>query len=111
MDISGLSPTPTGTIRTYLRRRARWFLWTALGGVVLVSSTALFGVDKDQQAVVTIGLLVAIASMGAMRWIKCPRCQAAVGNQIARPLALPELFGQRPNFCLYCGVKLDDPMP
>ncbi len=69
MDISGLSPTPTGTIRTDLRRRARWLMWTAMGGLVLVFSTALFGVDKDQQAVATIGLLAAIASMGAMRWI------------------------------------------
>jgi hypothetical protein len=45
-----------------------------------------------------------------MRWIKCPRCGTAVGYQIARPLAMPELFGAKPNFCLYCGVKLDDPV-
>jgi hypothetical protein len=99
------------TIRDRIKRRARLMLLVSLSGFLIFGSTALFGLDRPQPVIVGVGWLIFIGGFVAMRWIKCPKCSARVGQSIAIPLTLPRFLGQRPNYCLYCGVNLDEPMP
>jgi hypothetical protein len=99
------------TIRDQIKRRARWMVVVSFGGFLIIGSTALFGVDRPQRVIVALGWLIFLGGLVAMRWIKCPKCSARIGQTIAMPLAFPRFLVQRPNHCLYCGVSLDDPMP
>ena len=99
------------TIRDRIKRRARLMLLVSLAGFLIFGSTALFGLDRPQPLTVLVGWLIFIGGLVAMRWIKCPKCSARFGQSIAMPLVFPRFLAQRPNYCLYCGVSLDEPMP
>ena len=43
--------------------------------------------------------------------VKCPKCKARLGQTIAMPLALSIRSGPKVNFCPFCGVSLDEPVP
>jgi len=99
------------TIRDRIRRQARWCLLASLGGLLLFGSTAVFGLGRPQPVAIAVGWLIFAGALVAIRWIKCPKCAARIGQTIAMPLVFPRFLGQRPNYCLYCGVCLDEPMP
>ena len=104
----------TETIRERLRRRVRWALALGLGGWVLVAlAMTAFGLAKDQETgaafgVQLVGFLMFGGGILAMARTKCPKCSATLG-QLAASLAVP--FVKQPNFCPYCGVSFDEPLP
>jgi hypothetical protein len=99
------------TIRNFIKRRV-WAL-----GAVAVSGWLLFPVSSviDQEHhMPVIGICAALLFGGAILllqlWVRCPKCSKRLGQTIAMPVALG---GKKnaPNFCPYCAVSLDDPMP
>jgi len=102
------------TIRAYIKRRVR--LAAVIG--VVASGLGLFAGAIAKQlpegptrlfAPVVGTLLFGAAILFAQR-IKCPKCNTSLrAISVATGLAL----GFRPiaNFCPYCGVSLDTPMP
>jgi hypothetical protein len=51
------------------------------------------------------------AILALQRLVKCPNCKARLGQTIAMPLALSWGSGPKVNFCPFCGVNLDEPVP
>jgi hypothetical protein len=51
------------------------------------------------------------AILALQRFVKCPNCKARLGQTIAMPVALSWGSGPRVNFCPFCGVNLDEPLP
>ena len=51
------------------------------------------------------------AILALQRIVKCPKCKARLGQTIAMPVAFGWGSGPRVNFCPFCGVKLDEPIP
>jgi hypothetical protein len=99
------------TIRQRLKKRGRMMLLVTLAGLLIFGSSAFVGLDSPQPALVAVGWLLAIGGLVAIRWIKCPQCRATIGTPIAMPLVFPQFLGAKPNYCLYCGVSLDEPVP
>jgi len=59
-----------------------------------------------------VGAILFAGAILAMQWtLKCPKCKARVGQTIAMPLAFSWGAGPKINFCPYCGVSLDEPVP
>jgi hypothetical protein len=94
------------TIRAYLKRRVRWCLAIGIGGWLIIIATSVGGRDA-KPIVAMLGFLTFGGAIIAMQWIKCPRCLVRLG-QLAMILGVPGLRPQ-PNFCPYCGVRLDEP--
>jgi hypothetical protein len=102
------------TIREYLTRRVRWSMAVAISGWVLFAfSMGSFGGfrtgDINAGTVLQIlGFLMFGGAALALARTKCPKCSATLG-QTGTSLAIP--FLKQPNFCTYCGVSFDQPMP
>jgi hypothetical protein len=104
------------TIRDYIRRR----MWTwgavALGSWVLVAFGAAISKGGENGALRPLLPLVGFAGFAsaivAMQFfVKCPKCRARLAQTIAMYVAF-QWGGKRPvNFCPFCGVNLDEPVP
>jgi hypothetical protein len=104
------------TIRSYIAARVRWCLAFAVVGWLLIPLAATLGKslpdNVPQGAFVLLGFLVFGAAILAMQWlVTCPKCKAKLGKTIAMPLAVSWGSGPKVNFCPYCGVNLDEPVP
>jgi hypothetical protein len=102
------------SIRAYIKGRVRWCLALALGGWLLIALGGALAkslpANFPRALLPMAGFILFFGSIVAMRWmIKCPKCQAKLGQTIAMPLAFS--WGRPPqvNFCPYCGVNLDEP--
>lgn len=59
-----------------------------------------------------LGILLFAGAMLAMqRLVKCPKCKARLARTVGMPIAFSWGSGPRVNFCPYCGVNLDEPVP
>lgn len=99
------------TIRGVLRRRVRIAAAVAFcGWLFLVSFGIVSGNRKSPPGPpFFVGFLVfAGAALGANFWIKCLKCSRRLGK-----LGFELGFSGKkaPNFCPYCGVSLDEPVP
>src|SRR5215472_1426878 len=104
------------TIRRYLKRRVWWCAGIALCGWLLfpvgemVSPQLPDSVPKA--AIPALGMIIFVGAILAMQWtLRCPKCKARVGQTIAMPLAFSWGRGPKINFCPYCGISLDEPVP
>jgi hypothetical protein len=97
------------SIRDYIKRRVRWFAAVAVLGWLMVFLGGLFLRGQPMEKLLPlIGFLVFVGSMLGVQWFaRCPRCSARL-RQLAFTIGFPVL-SQRPNFCPYCGVSLDEP--
>jgi len=65
-----------------------------------------------QAAVPVAGMILfGGAILALQRIVRCPTCKARLGQTIAMPLAFSRGSGPKINFCPYCGVNLDKPLP
>jgi hypothetical protein len=104
------------TIRDYLKGRIRWCLACAVGGWLLIALggglAAHLPAGIPRPAIPLLGFAVFFGAILAMqRSIRCPKCEARLGQTIAMPLAFNFGSGPRVNFCPFCGVNLDEPRP
>lgn len=105
-----------GTIRDYIKRRVWWCLGIGIAGWLLIplgGAIAKTLPDRiPEGALSAVGVAVfAIAMLAMQRIAKCPKCMAKLGRTIAMPLAFSWGSGPKINFCPYCGVNLDEPLP
>jgi hypothetical protein len=106
----------THTIREHVKRRMWWCVGTAVGGwLTIFAGTTL---EKDlpgdipRGVLPLVGFVLFFGAILAMNWlVKCPKCKAKIGRTIAMPLTFSWGSGPKINYCPYCGVNLDEPMP
>jgi hypothetical protein len=100
------------TIRSYLKRRVRAVCAVAISGWLLfAASGALAGHRKQPPGpLIFLGFaLFAGAILAFQWWIKCPKCSRKLAQSIGMLVAFRGKSA--PNYCPYCGVHLDEPMP
>ena len=101
------------TIRDYIKRRARWGFGIAIAAWLVVAISGNMGFRFPGARFVAIG--GAFGFMGAILsflFIRCPKCRARLGQTIAMPTALRfSRWSPQVNYCPYCGVSLDEPIP
>lgn len=102
------------TMRRSLTRRVRRALVTLiLGWLMLPLSMFAFGNrDRSEDPVALafqiLGFLMFGGGILFLARTKCPKCAATLG-QVGMTLGIP--FIKQPNYCPYCGVSFDQPMP
>jgi hypothetical protein len=104
------------SIRQYLRRR----VWTC-GGVMLCGwlMVAAGGSLARQlpawlpvEVLPVLGFILFGGGVVALQLlVRCPSCRARLGQTIAMPMAFNWGSGARINFCPFCGINLDTPLP
>jgi hypothetical protein len=106
----------SATIRDYIKRRVWWCVGIAVAGWLMFPLGAAIaknlpdGVSKA--AVPVVGFVMFGGAILAMQWmVRCPKCKARLGRTIAMPVAFSWGSGPRVNFCPYCGVNLEEPLP
>jgi hypothetical protein len=63
-------------------------------------------------ALPVVGFVMFGGAILALQWaVKCPKCLAKLGRTVAMPIAFSWGSGPRINYCPYCGVQLDEPLP
>jgi hypothetical protein len=98
------------TIRAHIKRRVRWFM--AIGFLAWLLIPAWLGVAGDHQPPYVPFVAMAIfaaAALGLQFFVRCPRCKTRLGQigiQVGVGILKPTV-----NFCPYCGVNLDEPLP
>jgi hypothetical protein len=98
------------TIRDFVKRRVRWFM--AIGFLAWVSIPAWMSITRDRgQPYVPFAAMAvfALAALGMQFFVRCPRCKVRLGQigvQVGISFLKPTV-----NFCPYCGVSLDEPLP
>ena len=99
------------TIRDVIKRRMRWLTLVAIAGWLLVGLSIQFPRNgQPPPPLVIVGFLVFAGALLAMqRAVRCLKCSTPLGK-IAATIAFG-LWGRRVNFCPYCGVSLDEPVP
>ena len=102
------------TIRNLVRRRVRGLAAAGFSGWLLfaLSGALSGGTAKGHPPPVLVicgFVLFGGAILCLQLWVTCPKCSRRLGQTIAMPVA----FGGRkaPNYCPFCGVSLDEPMP
>jgi hypothetical protein len=103
------------TIRDVLKRRVRWCVAVAAAGLVVfiaVPMTALGQHGQPNAVIVMLGWGLFAAALVGLQWFaaKCPKCSQRMGQEIAMRVALA-IRRKPPNYCPYCGVSFDDPLP
>ena len=104
------------TIRQYIRRRVWWCSAIAVGGWLLFPLATAIGnylpEGFPRAAVPVAGIVLFAGAILAMqRIVKCAKCKARLAQTIAMPVAFSWGSGPKINFCPYCGVHLDEPVP
>ena len=100
------------TIRDYLKRRTRRFMAIGFGSWLFFALSAGFGhIGPKLGPAVFVGFGILFGAVLALLFfVKCPKCGTGFW-QLAGQLALHWGSRRRVNFCPYCGVSLDEPMP
>ena len=106
----------TGTIRDYIKRRVWWCAALGFGGWLMFAlGTAIARNMPDvvpPAAAPAVGFVMfGGAILALQRIVRCPRCKAKLGQTVAMPIACSWGSGPKVNFCPFCGVNLDEPLP
>ena len=95
-----------------------WIFFILLFGIIIVPgmdmlfvlANALTG-GRQAGLSATGGVMFGGAILALQMIVRCPKCKARLGRTIAMPVAFGWRSGPRVNFCPFCGVKLDEPIP
>jgi hypothetical protein len=102
------------TIRQHLNRRIRWLGAAGLGGWLLVAAAAgLFSGHRSggpPSPLFFAGFALFGGAMLLIQRVRCPKCSTPLG-QIATQMAFSLFRKRKINYCPYCGVSLEEPMP
>jgi hypothetical protein len=103
------------TIRDVLKRRVRWCVAVGAAGLVVFIAAPLTAISLHGQpnpALVVLGWGLFAAALVSLQWFaaKCPKCSQRMGQEIAMRVALA-IRRKPPNYCPYCGVSFDEPVP
>jgi hypothetical protein len=98
------------TIRDYIKRRVRWGFGLVFASWLFVALTSNMGFGGSRPGYLPfIGVFGFMGAILSFLFIRCPKCQARIGQTIAVPAAF-RLSGPQVKYCPYCGVNLDEPM-
>jgi hypothetical protein len=108
------------TIRDEIQRQARPAKWTGTAAIVLIIALAFvlrsFGRQLSPRtlSLISLGTLTAIvlarlATNALVRRVMCPKCNAILGSFAST--MQDSRRAKKINFCPYCAVNLDQPMP
>jgi hypothetical protein len=99
------------TIRQYIKRRVLWGFGAFVGaGVISFALGSLVANRNLANAISLIAMFAGVVGYLSALFIRCPKCRANLSLTIAIPTAA-HIFGRKVQYCPYCAVSLDDPMP
>jgi len=106
----------SGSIRQYIKRRVWWCAAVALGGWLMIPLGGVIVKNLPDGpvriALPVVGFVMFGGAILALQWaVKCPKCMAKLGRTVAMPIAFSWGSGPKINYCPYCGVNLDEPLP
>jgi hypothetical protein len=108
-------PSPGMTIREYIKRRMWTWLALAIGCWLLIALTAVIAKGAHYGPAVFLPLVgfagFASAIVGLTFFVKCPKCKARLAQTIGMYVAFQWGGRRQVNFCPFCGVNLDEPVP
>jgi hypothetical protein len=102
------------SMRDVLKRKIRWLFAMGLGAWLMMPlGLAILHGDPQPHGntpplLIIVGTVVFGAAMLLIQRVKCPKCSTPLG-QIASAIAFR--WHRRINYCPYCGVSLDEPVP
>ena len=100
------------TIRSYIKRRVWASMAFAVGGWLLLPLSAGAMGDKPNPLFMMAGAIVFVGALLSMFWlVRCPKCKAKLAQTIGTATAFQWGSRGKVNFCPYCGVSLDEPVP
>jgi FtsH-binding integral membrane protein len=104
------------TIRNYVKRRVWWCAACGFAGWLMFALGASLAKTlpdgAPRAAIPVLGfVLFGGAILALQRIVRCPKCKSKLGQTIAMPLAFSWGSGPKINFCPYCGVNVDEPVP
>ena len=108
------------TIRDEISRQARSAKWSGFGFaiavaiVIAVLRSNLLRLTPRAGPFLVLGLALLFGisiflKMRVVRRVTCPKCNGPLGVFSSAMTATPRV--RKINFCPYCGVNLDEPMP
>jgi hypothetical protein len=98
------------TIRDYIKRRVRWGFTIAFLSLFFLVLTSHMGFAGPGPNYLTFfGAFVLFGAILSLQYIRCPKCRARIGQNIAVPATFP-LSGPVVKCCPYCGVSLNEHM-
>lgn len=100
------------TIRSHLKRKVRRILLLCGCGLVLfVLGPLAMETGKGFVWFPFVGWAMFMAGIITVQWFtKCPKCETRLGQEMSWKIGA-RFWGKAPNFCPYCGVSLDEPLP
>jgi hypothetical protein len=99
-------------IRDYIKRRVWACMAVAVGGWLLVPLSAAALGDKPNPLFMMAGPVLFGGAILAMYWaVRCPKCKARLAQTVGMATAFQWGSRAKVNFCPYCGVSLDEPVP
>ena len=98
------------TIRGHIQRRVRWFMAIGFLAWLLIPGWLAIARDHGQPYIPFVAMAIfASAALGLQLFVRCPKCKIRLGQigvQVGVGILKPKV-----NFCPYCGVNLDEPLP
>jgi hypothetical protein len=104
------------TIREYIKRRVRRAMGMAVGSWLVLAVVGLLGSPAypSLQHIMPLFAILGVIGFGgaivSIARVRCPKCRASLGQTVAMPTAL-RVGGKQVNFCPFCGVNFDEPIP
>ena len=100
------------TIREYIKRRVYWCAAVGFGGWLICALSVATSRDKQYPLFFTGGIVCFAGAILALQWIvRCPKCEARLAHTVGMAVAFQWGIRGTVNFCPYCGVSLDEPVP
>lgn len=104
------------TIRQFIKRRIYWCAAVAFAGWLMFPLGGIIAKKLPDGlptiALPAVGFVMFVGAILALQLIvRCPKCKARLGQTIAMPVAFSLGSGPKVNFCPFCGVNLDEPLP
>jgi hypothetical protein len=114
MTVGGAVPSAAMTLRDHIRRRVWACAAIGFGAWLLCGVTGVLVRSPEDGAglLPIVGFAIFGGAILALQWaVRCPKCRARLAQTVGMYIAFQWGRRQRVNFCPFCGVNLDEPVP